>query len=249
MYSYSKVSTYANCPRQYKYRYVDKLKIYDDFEADNALIVGTTIHLGIEQGLNVAIMYYKQQFPRITDKHIEEIIKLEHWIPIVREQLKNLGNDFTFEYELKNSEYIGFVDLMIKNPDGTVDVVDFKYTNNIESYVQSKQIHLYKYYLEKKGFKVRNLGYLFIPKTSIRMKKTEDTYQFRKRLTETLKTLHLQLKKVEYDEEKVKDFFKEIEVLEQDNTYNKNETKLCDWCDYKEYCQSNETIDYMISNK
>lgn len=47
---------------------------------------------GIEQGLDVAIMYYKQQFPRITDKHIEEIIKLEYWIPIVREQLKNLRN-------------------------------------------------------------------------------------------------------------------------------------------------------------
>lgn len=45
MYSYSKVSTYVNCPRQYKYRYIDKLKIYDDFEADNALIIGTTIHL------------------------------------------------------------------------------------------------------------------------------------------------------------------------------------------------------------
>lgn len=45
MYSYSKVSTYSNCPRQYKYRYIDKLKIYDDFEADNALIIGTTVHL------------------------------------------------------------------------------------------------------------------------------------------------------------------------------------------------------------
>jgi len=45
MYSYSKVSTYNNCPRQYKYRYIDKLKVYDDFEADNALIVGTTVHL------------------------------------------------------------------------------------------------------------------------------------------------------------------------------------------------------------
>lgn len=47
---------------------------------------------GIEEGLDVAIMYYKQQFPRITDKHIEEIMKLEYWIPIVREQLKNLRN-------------------------------------------------------------------------------------------------------------------------------------------------------------
>ncbi len=138
---------------------------------------------------------------------------------------------------------------MIKNEDGTVDVIDFKYSNNIANYLKSKQIHLYKYYLEKKGFKVRNLGYLFIPKISIRMKKTEDTYQFRKRLQETLKTQKLQLKKVEYDQEKIKEFFEEIEILEQDDTYNKNETRLCDWCDYKEYCQSNETIDYMISNK
>lgn len=138
---------------------------------------------------------------------------------------------------------------MIKNQDGTVDVIDFKYSNNIDNYLQSKQIHLYKYYLEKKGFKVRNLGYLFIPKVSIRMKKTEDTYNFRKRLQEELKTKKLQLKKIEYDQSKVDGFFKEIETLEKDNIYEKNETRLCDWCDFKEYCKSNETIDYMISNK
>lgn len=81
------------------------------------------------------------------------------------------------------------------------------------------------------------------------MKKTEDTYQFRKRLQETIKNQKLQLKKVDYDENKVTEFFKEIEILEKDNIYEKNETRLCDWCDYKEYCKSNETIDYMISNK
>ena len=204
---------------------------------------------GIEQGLDVAIMYYKQQFPRITDKHIEEIMKLEYWIPIVREQLKNLGTQFTYEYEIKNSEYVGYVDLMIHNQDGTVDVVDFKYSNNIENYLKSKQIHLYKYYLEKQGFKVRNLGYLFIPKTSIRMKKDEDTYKFRKRLEETLKSQKLQLKKVEYDENKVKEFFEEIKTLEKDTTYEKNETKLCSYCDYKEYCQSDGKIDYMIEEE
>lgn len=78
------------------------------------------------------------------------------------------------------------------------------------------------------------------------MKKTEDTYRFRKRLQETLESKNLQLKKVEYDENKVKEFFNEIKILEQGETYKKNETRLCDWCDYKEYCQSNEKIDYMI---
>ncbi len=141
------------------------------------------------------------------------------------------------------------MDLIIHNQDGTVDVIDFKYSNNIENYINSKQVHLYKYYLAQKGFKVRNLGYLFIPKTAIRMKKTEDTYQFRKRILETLQDKKLQLKKVNYDENKVKEFFEEIKKIEQDESYEKNETRLCDWCDYKEYCQSNETIDYMISNK
>lgn len=116
----------------------------------------------------------------------------------------------------------------------------------MDNYINSKQVHLYKYYLEKLDFKVRNLGYLFIPKTSIRMKKTEDTYQFRKRLQETLKGQKLQLVKVDYDETKIKQFFNEIATLEKDNTYYKNETKLCGWCDYKEYCQSNEKINYMI---
>lgn len=141
------------------------------------------------------------------------------------------------------------MDLIIHNQDGTVDVVDFKYSNNVENYIESKQVHLYKYYLEKLGFKVRNIGYLFIPKTSIRLKKTEDTYQFRKRLQETMKKQKLQLVKVDYDENKVKDFFEEISILEKDTTYEKNETKLCGWCDYKEYCQSDEKIDYMIKEE
>lgn len=81
------------------------------------------------------------------------------------------------------------------------------------------------------------------------MKKTEDTYQFRKRLQETIKNQKIQLKKVEYDENKVTEFFNQIKILERDNEFKKNETRLCDWCDYKEYCKSNETIDYIISNK
>ena len=69
------------------------LKVGDKVYATNkgknfaAFVIGSE---GIEQGLSVATIYYKQQFPKITDKHIEELIKLEHWIPIIREQLKNL---------------------------------------------------------------------------------------------------------------------------------------------------------------
>jgi hypothetical protein len=30
--------------------------------------------------------------------------------------------------------------------------------------------------------------------------------------------------------------------------FPKNETKLCDWCDYKEFCKSNNQVDWMIIN-
>ena len=64
-----------------------------------------------------------------------------------------------------------------------------------------------------------------------------------------MKSQKLQLKKVEYGENIVKEFLDEIKILEKDNTYEKNETKLCDWCDYKEYSQSDGKIDYMIEEE
>ena len=134
--------------------------------------------------------------------------------------------------------------MIVHNSDGTIDIIDFKYSNNIEHYLDSEQVHLYRYYLEQLGFKVRHLGYLFIPKTSIRIKKDEDTYKFRKRLEETLEDQKLKLIKVDYDLEKVNQFYNNIKILEQDNEYLKNETKLCDWCDYCKFCKESE--DYMI---
>ena len=49
---------------------------------------------------------------------------------------------------------MGYVDLIIHNSDETIDVIDFKYSNNVDNYINSKQVHLYKYYLEKLGFRL-----------------------------------------------------------------------------------------------
>lgn len=245
-YSYSRVSTYETCPRQYKFRYIDKLKIYDDYEADNPLIVGTALHTGIEENIEVARMYYRQQFPKITNKHVEEFMKIEYWIPKVKELIEPFGN-VEFEHEINNDEYIGFIDMLIHNDDGTYSIIDFKYSNHIENYLESPQIHLYKYYLEQEGLKVKDIGFLFIPKTAIRMKKTEDIYQFRKRLYETMSGQEIKLIKVDYDPQKVNEFKNSIAILEADTSYEKNETKLCDWCEFKEYCMKGE--DYMLLPK
>ena len=68
---------------------------------------------------------------------------------------------------------------------------------------------------------MRNIGYLFIPKTAIRMKKDEDNYQFRKRLQQTLEQQELKLIKVNYEINKIEQFYKEIKTLEQDKEFKK----------------------------
>ncbi|APC84717.1 AAA family ATPase [Clostridium botulinum] len=243
-YSHSRVETFNSCPYKYKLRYVDKLKTIPDYEPNNALICGNTIHTGAEKDLKAALEFYKSNYYVLTDNHINEIIKFEYLIPKIKELLLDI-NIYAQEYLISTHRFRGIVDLIVKNfLDGTVDVFDFKYSNAIEHYMESPQLHIYKYFLEQKGFKVRKLGFIFIPKISIRQKKTEDLYKFRKRLIEELKKSEINLLEVPYNPNKVIEFMDSIIDTTEVKEYKKNPTRLCDWCEYKDYCMKG--IDYMI---
>lgn len=245
-YSHSRIECFNNCPYQYKLRYIDKIKTIPDPEPNDALICGNTIHTGAEKNLEEALKFYKSNFNVMTDKHINEIIKFEILIPKLKNLLANI-KIYAQEYLISTSRFKGFIDLITKNNDGSVDIFDFKYSNNVEKYLKSPQLSLYKYFLEQQGFKVRKLGFIFVPKTSIRQKKDEDLYQFRKRLVETVESQEIILKEVKYNPNHVIEFFNNIINTKEIKDYTKNVTKLCDWCEYKEYCQKG--IDYMLLPK
>ena len=243
-FSHSRVGTFEKCPYQFKLRYVDKLDVIPDPVANDALIVGNAIHLGAEKDHEAMLDFYFSQFPLINDLQINEAMKLTAMLKKLKTHMGGILGNFKHEYKLERPEFKGFVDLIVTNPDRTVDVYDFKHSNNVKNYLDSKQLHLYKFYLERAGFNVNRLGYIFIPKTSIRQKKTEDLYQFRKRLIETLNTMEIQVEFVEYDFQKVKEFWESCEAINEATEYPKNPTNLCGWCSYQNYCQ--EGIDYML---
>ena len=247
-YSHSRVETHLSCPYKYKLRYVDKLKTIQAPNADDPLIVGNTIHLGAEKDLQTAIKWYYDNYPIISDRHIEEVMKFEYLIPKIHELLANIYV-YKKEFKITHYRFIGIVDLITKNEDGTVDVFDYKYSNNYEKYSESPQLHLYKYFLEEAGFKVRKLGFIFIPKISIKQKKEESLYQFRKRLQEALKNSKIKIMEVKYDASKVIKYMNNIINITEDVEYKKNPSGYCSWCDYEELCIKGE--DYMIlpSNK
>lgn len=241
--SYSRVGTFNSCPYQYKLRYIDKLKTRFNLDPANALVLGTAVHESIELGLEIAIKHYYNNYPSLTDWHILEMFKLEKLLP----KIKNiLPTDAIYEKKLDYGNFIGFTDMLVEVDKNVYDLYDFKYSNNQKGYLQSNQLHIYKYFFEKEfpECKIRNLFYLFIPK--INRGPFETFEKYKEKVLEKIDTLEPEIKQVKFDENQVKKFFNDTERCLSCKKFDKNITRLCDWCDYKKYCHSNGTDDTNI---
>ena len=261
---YSAVSTFENCPYQYRLRFIDGVEMIDEYEATDALKIGTALHRGIEVDTSTAIQEYYNSYPIITDAHITEAIKLETMIPKVKEVIPEGQHEVFFEY----GDFKGTIDLLVpvESPlvyhteertgkEGTVerlegdwfDIYDFKYSNNIDRYMESPQLHVYKFFVEKAlGIKIRKLYFVFAEKTMIRQKKTEDLNQFRLRLRKTLQEATVQVKEVSYDVGKVLDFIQNQVKILTCTDYIKIPSQLCEWCEYQEYCEKQEVLNMAL---
>lgn len=225
-------------------RYIDRIKTLPNTDANNALILGTVMHEGIENGVEAAIKAYYDSFPIIDDLHVNEVIKLEYLIPRVQEILPKGQH----EIKVVDSDFIGFVDLTSKNEEGSYDIYDFKYSNNVKNYLDSNQLHLYKYFYEKQyNKKIRNLYFVFIPKVAIKQKKTEDLYTFRKRIQEELEKSEIKLVQIEFDSGKVIEFYQGVKRILETKDFPKEPNYLCNWCEYQKFCEEGE--DYMLLPK
>ncbi len=235
---------------QYRCRYVDKLKVLPDQDPTNALYLGTALHLGLETGsVEQVVENYKSNYYILTDEHINEIIKLEHIIPKALAVLP----PGECEIEISTPDFIGYIDRLCPTyvDDNGIqhwDLYDYKYTTNGDRYKTSKQLHIYKYYYEltHPGNVIDNLRYLIIKKVNIRQKKTETIQQFRLRLREVLEATEPTITDISYDNASITDFQECCQALKSAKEFPKNETRLCDWCQYKEFCKSDGLIDYMV---
>lgn len=253
-YSYSRIDCWKKCPYQYKLRYVDKLKTLPDQSADNALYLGTAIHSAFETGrVDDAIKSYRSNYNIITDANITEEIKLEYLIPKVLELLP----EAECEVEIKTNDFIGYIDRLVylfTDEQGIAhyEIWDYKYSNNIDRYLESGQLHLYKYYFEKThpNTVVDRLRYVFVPKVNIRQrfkaKPPETIIEFRNRVKEHLEATEIKVVEINYDSNRIQEFKDDCKRNKCSKEFPKNPSTLCNWCEYKQYCESDGQIDYMI---
>lgn len=243
-YSFSRIETYQSCPYKFRLRYIDKLDTLPDWDdAANPLTIGTAMHHGIEQGVWKAVSEYLMGYPVDSTELETEALKLEVLVPKVR---KMLDSDATFEFKLETKDFIGYVDYI--STDGTL--LDFKYSNNRKHYLESPQIHLYRFLLEKVyGMRITRQGYLFIPKVNVKQEVGEDDYHYRLRLMEELNRAEPEISYVDYSERKAAAVLSMMKVIGEAEDYPKNKNRLCWYCDYRRYCETEGKEDYMILPK
>lgn len=237
-YSHSRVDLYNRCPYHFKIRYIDQLIEMPNLDNPrNPLFLGSALHLGIEtESVEEGIEYYQNQYPVLTNEIVEESMKLNYWIPKTIQFInERFGKNVKHEHKILTNGFIGFVDLIVYNDDGTQSIVDFKYSNAIDNYKESGQLSLYKYYLEKDGFNIRDLYYLFVPKVNTKKQDTESIQQYRNRMMNEVKLEELSLVKVEYQDKHIEEFFKSIGKIENHTSeWEKNPNKECFTCNTHE---------------
>lgn len=238
--SYSRSETFKQCKFKFKLSYVDELKAIESNEANNPLKLGKSLHKGIETTAKEGIQEYIDSYSLMSDLHINEIIKLEFWINKIKEILP----EGKHEIPIENEEYRGYIDYV----DNDNNLYDFKYSNNVNGYLDSAQLHIYKYFYEKiYKKKINKLFYVFIPKVMIRQKKDENIQQFRIRLKETLITKEIQIIEIKYNESKVNEFLNIITEIHDIKEFPKEENRYCDFCEFYDFCKKGEN--YMLLPK
>ena len=243
-FSYSNISTFSQCPYRWYLQYKERLKTLPETNADNPLWLGLGLHKGIECGTEAGIDEYKSHFNIITDDHLNWITQLEYQIPRVIELLPEGGEH---ELEIKTDEFVGYIDYVCGDT-----LYDFKFSNNIDNYLNSPQLSIYKHYLVlvRPDIKINHLKYVFVPKIQIRQKMKakppETIVEFRNRLKEHLDASEIKVIEVNYDSATISQFEECCQLLKTVKEFPKNPTRLCNWCQYQRYCESDGEVDWII---
>lgn len=239
--SYSRIGTFKQCPYQYYLRYIKGLKTKFNLDPTNALVLGTAVHTGIEKrDVIEAIKSYYSNYPSVTPLMVNEAIKLEI---LVEKAIKELPTG-KYELLLEDEDFKGFIDMLrLVDKDGDTEwyeLYDFKYSNNVENYLESGQLHVYAYWFEKihPNKRIDSMYFVFIPKVKLKQDEYESIEDYRKRLVAECEKQEIRIEQVDYDPNKVIEFLLNTKQCVECTDFNKNKSKLCYWCDYRKYCQS-----------
>lgn len=174
IYSFSRLGTYKRCEYEYFLNYIKKEKSIDNIYGT----LGGRVHELIGD-IYMNKITNEKAIKEFNNAVLESTLKgmyfptkktEENFLENIRECLKKIKCPYdigTFELEkevyikvFEKYVFMGFIDLVITNPDGTIDIGDFKTStkfaaNEIDE--KGFQLLLYGMAMEQQGYKVKNI--------------------------------------------------------------------------------------------
>lgn len=223
-YSHSKITSYENCPRAFKFKYIEKIRI-----------VLNPIHF--EKG-----NFYHEVLENYPDKQVDfkwkynDEFKQKQFIQNIRDFIKTphvknlLANRFAAELEFKfnkdliptdtikwNSGLYGYIDYIGKDGD-EIFIVDWKSKDHGERFpTNKKQLQMYAAWI----FAIRPTLQKVTCEFAYIENKTFESFTYTREDGERFK----------------EDIINRINTIESDHSFNKNVRKECQGCDYYDKCK------------
>ncbi len=253
-YSHSRLSTFENCPRAYRYRYIDKVKMEPEFEGIEAFM-GSRVHETLEKLYRDIRLSRKNSIEDILAHYCE--IWEKNWhnnIKIVKkgytqENYFDTGArciaDYYNKYQPFNDgktlglEQIIYVDIDGYRLKGFIDRLSLKNDNHYEihDYKTSQYLPALEYFRKDRQLALYQIGLDDMWEDA---EETELVWHY------LVHNKEIRVKKEPEDLEKLKEdivgIIQKIEMAEDMNDFPAVESNLCSWCEFQPLCPNHAHI-------
>ncbi|HEG0266693.1 TPA: PD-(D/E)XK nuclease family protein [Campylobacter coli] len=218
-YSFSKIDTYKKCPKQYYYRYIEKVP---ETQKNSALKKGSDIHEILEfhntEKYNEVLNSKDPEIQNIALRFIDSELGKEI---LSRNSLREFELFLDSNYEPCDKDtaiFVGYID-RINTTENGLELIDYKTGKYKEpSYQDFTQLILYSLYMFKR----------------LKLNEIKIRYVYVEHLLEN--TLSLTQDSVIYWQDNLNNQIKSIEKSIESNTWSSKPNKLCPWCPYAGLC-------------
>lgn len=244
-YSYSRLESFKQCPRQYAYRYIEKPDIEKQPTIEAHL--GTVCHETIQQiykdlrlsklmTLEETLSFYEDRWERnkspnlriVRDRYSEDNYKAtgKGYVQTFYETNRpfndgrTLGIEKNVQIRLSDEVLLtGYIDRLVDHGNGCYEIIDYKTSKDLpilEDLEKNWQLPLYQIGLMEMFSDVNEVSCTW--------------YYLAHNKPITLKKTHEDLEKIK------KDIFSLIGQIDQTEIFDPKVSALCSWCDYEIIC-------------
>ena len=247
VYSHSKLRTFEDCPQKYKFQYIDKIKKPEEESIE--AFVGSRVHDVLEKlykdlarcklnSLDDLLNTYRSEWEKAWEPAIKIVNKqltaqnyfdygaecirnyYERYKPFNQAQTVDAEMWVTFPLDTSGEHQMrGKMDRIARRPDGVWEIHDYKTGGHLPAQAEldtDRQLALYQIGLKTRWpdvAQVELVWHYLRHDTTLRSRRTPEQLQ-----TLAAETIGL------------------INQIEREKEFAPRESRLCDWCEYREDC-------------